>query len=243
MSEELKGEVKEGGILLVTADALAKARADSNRPIIVFDDEDPAPAPPEATIGRRSPHEFLGELTRVPQLRLWGEPILEYPGDRLTDEDFAGEARKDLDRLVADLKARLAALPHGQKGFGLAAPQIGVSRAVAYVKCPEQVTKAKAVLHEFVMVNPHIVRKGKRVRVMEGCLSIPHFFHSIERRYDITAAYRDETGAVRSINAKGLLAQVIQHEVDHLNGTLMISHVKERQGRRKAEREIRRYQK
>lgn len=247
MSEERKIIIDGGrmggkmaALAMTAAAALSKARTESDRPIIVYDDE-PVPAPPtEGKIGARNPHEFMGQLTRVPQLRLWGEPILEYPADRLVDEDFAGEARKDLERLVADLKARLGALPHGQKGFGLAAPQIGVSRAVAYVKCPDE--KAKT-LHEFVMVNPHIVRKGKRIRVMEGCLSIPHFFHSIERRYDITAVYRDETGEVRSINAKGLLAQVIQHEVDHLEGTLMISHVKERQGRRLAEREIRRYQK
>jgi peptide deformylase len=237
------GRLGGKALAIAAGAALSKARTESDRPIIVYDEEDTAPAPPEATIGRRSPHEFLGELARVPQLRLWGEPILEYPGDRLTDEDFAGEARKDLDRLVADLKARLAALPHGQKGFGLAAPQIGVSRAVAYVKCPEQVTKAKAVLHEFVMVNPAIVRKGKKIRVMEGCLSIPHFFHTIERRHDLTVVYKDETGVVRSLNAKGRLAQVIQHEVDHLLGTLMVNHVKERQGRRLAEREIRRYRK
>jgi peptide deformylase len=231
MSEPLIGRPADGGIFLTSAEALAKIRADSNRPIILYDEEPPATEP---ITSPKKARDILKGMNRVPTLRLWGDRVLETVAERVVD--FGA----DLQQLVADLKARLGALPHNQKGYALAAPQIGVAKAVAYVRCPDE---RKKVLHEFVMVNPHIVRKGKRVRVMEGCLSIPHFFHSIERRYDITAVYRDETGAVRSINAKGLLAQVIQHEVDHLHGTLLISHVKERQGRRKAEREIRRYQK
>jgi peptide deformylase len=229
------GRLGGKALAIAAGAALSKARTESDRPIIVYDEEEPpAPAP---TTSPRKPRDFLEAMSKVPTLRLWGDPVLETLCEKV--DDFGA----DLQKLVADLKARLGALPYSQKGYALAAPQIGEPKAVAYVRCPEQVTKAKAVLHEFVMVNPAIVRKGKKIRVMEGCLSIPHFFHTIERRHDLTVVYKDETGVVRSLNAKGRLAQVIQHEVDHLLGTLMVNHVKERQGRRLAEREIRRYRK
>jgi peptide deformylase len=231
MSESLRGQLGDGGILLTTEEAMAKIRTESGRPIIVYDQSaeatEPAAKPKKA-------RDILQEMSRVPKLTLWGDPVLETLCERV--DDFGS----DLQQLVSDLKARFGALPHGQKGYALAAPQIGVPKAVAYVHCPDD---KKNVLHEFVMVNPTISRKGKKIRVMEGCLSIPHFFHTIERRYDLTVVYKDETGSVRSINATGRLAQVIQHEVDHLHGTLMITHVKERQARRAAEREMRRYRK
>jgi peptide deformylase len=222
------GRLGGKALAIAAGAALSKARTESDRPIIVYDEEEPpTPAP---TTSPKKMRDIIEEMSRVPTLRLWGDPVLETLCEKV--DDFGA----DLQKLVADLKARLGALPYSQKGYALAALQIGEPKAVAYVRCPEQVTKAKAVLHEFVMVNPAIVRKGKKIRVMEGCLSIPHFFHTIERRHDLTVVYKDETGVVRSLNAKGRLAQVIQHEVDHLHGTLLISHVRERQGRRLAER-------
>jgi peptide deformylase len=230
MTEHIIGARNEGktaALLMSASAALAKARSDSDRAIIVYD-EDPVPAPPLEQ--QKTPRNVVRALSQVPILTLMGDPVLERVAGRVTD---FGE---DLQKLVANLKARFNSLPYGQKGYGLAAPQISVSKAVAYIRCPEQVTKSKAVLHEFVMVNPVITQRGKWVRVMEGCLSIPKFFHTIDRRYSVTVMYKDETGTVRKQNAKGLLAQVIQHECDHLAGTLITTYVKERQGRRLAQR-------
>jgi hypothetical protein len=153
MSDEKKIIRIDGGHLGGTAlaiaagAALSKARTESERPIIVYDEEEPAPAPAPSPSPKKL-RDIMEEMSRVPTLRLWGDPVLETLCEKVDDFD------SDLQKLVADLKARFGALPYGQKGYALAAPQIGEPKAVAYVRCPEQVTKAKAVLHEFVMVNP-----------------------------------------------------------------------------------------
>lgn len=182
------------------------------------------PVPPKAP-------EFT-PMGRVPQILLWGDPRLTFPSYRVT----AGEIGKEpLEQLIANLKTRLGAPGHGQKGWALAAPQIGEQKAVCYVNVP---TDKGRMGFEGAMINPTIVQRGKRVHVTEGCLSIPGFFHTIERRHSVTCLYTDEYGNHKEIKAKGLLAQVIQHEIDHLFGTLIIKHVKERQARRRAERLI-----
>lgn len=231
------GKQAQAELVVDVRTAMAKARTESERPIIVYDDE-PAPPPPTeeehqpgAKYITESPQRTAARLRAmramdpVPHLVLMGNPVLEQVAERVTD---FGEP---LQKLVADLKARLNNLPYDQKGYGLAAPQLGISKAVAWVSVPDG-----KVRHEFVMVNPVITQRGKRIRLMEGCLSIPKFFHTIERRYSVTVMYKDETGAIRKQNAKGLLAQVIQHECDHLVGTLIVTYVKERQGRRLAQR-------
>lgn len=160
----------------------------------------------------------------VPPLVLWPAPVLEAPCTRVTA--FGTE---DLMGVIEELRIRLGSLPHGQKGWGLAAPQIGFSMAVSVIRIP-----SKAI--DIVMCNPVITQKGMKVRVMEGCLSVPGFFHTIERRRSCTVVYQDEQGKQLTLKAKGLLAQVVQHEVDHLQGILMLEYVHERQARRRAKR-------
>ncbi len=97
-------------------------------------------------------------------------------------------------------------------GIGLAAPQVGQSISVCVV------THVDGPL---VMVNPRITKHSFRKQVMEeGCLSIPGVFGTVRRPKRVAVTYTDRHGKEQQVDAQGMLARVIQHEVDHLNGIL-----------------------
>ena len=104
------------------------------------------------------------------------------------------------------------------KGVGLAAPQIGVSKQIAIVN-PEPEDDAKLLR----MVNPRIVTVSDETeKIEEGCLSVPGIRGEVVRASRITVVYEDEDGKERTVHAEGMLARIIQHEVDHLNGILFV---------------------
>lgn len=216
-----------GDLILAAGAALATARQRSDRPLLAPDPDAPAVQVGKVDSPRAKTVEFLKNASPVPSLVLWGDPVLEQIAYRVTE--FGEETR----RILADLKARLAALPYGQKGYGLAAQQIGIQKAICYIRLPGVGTKPGT---EIEMCNPIITRRARKYRVLEGCLSIPKFYHTIERYKQITVYFRDAAGQAVKLNATGLLAQCIQHEVEHMEGKLIITHVKERQGRRAAKR-------
>lgn len=122
------------------------------------------------------------------------------------------------DEDLGDLPTRLAAGMRGHDGIGLAAPQLGEQRRVIAVADP-----AVEPLQPLVMVNPEIVATtGPEVPFEEGCLSFPGLFFDVVRPRAVTVRYRDLTGAERELHDDGILARVIQHEVDHLDGILFI---------------------
>jgi peptide deformylase len=87
-------------------------------------------------------------------------------------------------------------------------------------------------------VNPEIIRASDEKSVYEeGCLSIPDFYAEVERPARVIVRYLDRTGAMRELDADGLLATCVQHEIDHLNGVLFIDHI----SRLKRERVIKRF--
>ena len=100
-------------------------------------------------------------------------------------------------------------------GIGLAAPQIGISLRLMVVD-DEKGRGPRA------LVNPEIVDQGGRVVAEEGCLSIPGIFAPVARAEWVRLEARDEEGQPVAIDAKGLFARVIQHEMDHLDGVLFI---------------------
>ncbi len=106
---------------------------------------------------------------------------------------------------------------HAEPGrVGLAAPQVGVPLRVIVIAMSEE--------EDIILINPEIVRRrGERI-IDEGCLSIPGYFGQIKRAESVTAKGRDQDGKEVRIKAEGLLAQVLEHEIDHLNGTLYIDH-------------------
>lgn len=121
----------------------------------------------------------------------------------------------DLRRLAADMLDTMYEAP----GVGLAAPQVGISRRLIVVDA----TRDEQPKNPIVLINPEIVSTGAERRLYEeGCLSIPEVLVEIERPATVVVRYTDRDGQPQQIAADGLLATVLQHEIDHLDGRLII---------------------
>ena len=119
-------------------------------------------------------------------------------------------------KLAADMLETMYAAP----GVGLAAVQVGVPRRLIVLDTAKGENEPPRAL---VMINPEIVALGKEMREHEeGCLSIPDVRIDIERPSSVTVRYLDREGKPQELAAEGLLATAIQHEIDHLNGRLII---------------------
>ena len=103
------------------------------------------------------------------------------------------------------------------KGVGLAAPQVGVSLRVVVLQKPGE--------EPIAIINPEIVKRAGEQEVTEGCLSIPGYAGEIKRSVSVTVKGRDRQGKTIRIKAIGLMAQALEHELDHLNGVLYIDHI------------------
>jgi peptide deformylase len=124
-----------------------------------------------------------------------------------------------IDEAVIKLAADMLDTMYAAPGVGLAAVQVGVPRRLIVVDAAEK----EQVPHPLVLINPQIVNFGSELRLHEeGCLSIPEVRVEIERPSSVRVAYLDAQGARQELDAKGLLATVVQHEIDHLNGKLII---------------------
>ncbi len=113
-----------------------------------------------------------------------------------------------IQRLVSDMVETM----HAASGVGLAAPQVGVPLRVAIIGIPEQ--------EEIVLINPEIVRKKGERLIEEGCLSLPGYIGQVKRAVSVTVKARDLSGKEIRIRAEDLLAQALEHEINHLNGIL-----------------------
>lgn len=142
-------------------------------------------------------------------IRTLPDPVLQQKAKRVSIIDGS------LNKLIRNMVETL----HSEPGrMGLAAPQIGVSLRVIVIDLPDEAG-------DMVLVNPSIVkRRGERL-INEGCLSIPGYFGQIKRAESVTVKGRDQGGKEIRIKADGLLAQVLEHEIDHLNGVLYINHL------------------
>jgi peptide deformylase len=137
------------------------------------------------------------------------DPILRKlstPVERVDDE---------LRRLADDMLETMYDAP----GVGLAAIQVGIPRRLFVLDVADEDEKPSPL----VLFNPEIVALGSETRLHEeGCLSIPDFRVEIERPASLTLSYIDRDGNPRELDAEGLLATAIQHEVNHLDGKLII---------------------
>jgi peptide deformylase len=106
-------------------------------------------------------------------------------------------------------------------GIGLAAPQVGVGLRFAVVDLMPDDKPAPIVL-----INPEVIaRSDEQATREEGCLSLPGQYADVTRPARVTVRYTDAEGARRQIDAEGLLAACIQHEIDHLDGILFVDHL------------------
>ncbi len=135
-----------------------------------------------------------------------------------------------IDRSTRKLIRDMLETMHAEPGrVGLAAPQVGVPLRIIVIGMPEE--------EDVILINPKIVRRrGERV-IDEGCLSVPGYFGQITRAESVTVKGRDQNSKEVRIKAEGLLAQALEHEIDHLNGTLYIDHPEVRETLRKIEPE------
>ena len=134
------------------------------------------------------------------------EPILRERTKRVSTFDAS------LHRLLDDMLVTMRDAP----GVGLAANQIGVPLQVAIIEVDEKVTE---------LVNPQIVKGSGELLDWEGCLSIPGYVAEVERHAKVTVKARDRHGREFRVKGTELLARALQHEIDHLNGTLYIDHL------------------
>ena len=139
-------------------------------------------------------------------LHLLGSPVLRSQSEEVEEVD--DEVRKFIDDLFESMDAA--------KGIGLAANQVGVTRRVAVVDT--QGTR-------LAMVNPVIVSAEGRSKGEEGCLSIPDLYADVTRPDHIVLEAMDREGKKYRLEADGLLARAIQHEIDHLDGILFVDYL------------------
>jgi peptide deformylase len=153
-------------------------------------------------------------------IRIYGDPVLREKARRIERVD------DDLRKLAADMIETMRA----REGVGLAAQQIGETRAICVVEVPENYDKDPngermnpGVAMPMILINPEIGEPSDDTDLHEeGCLSFPEIRANIVRPFSISLRYTDEQGQVRTLQPRGFLARVIQHEVDHLNGVLFI---------------------
>lgn len=145
--------------------------------------------------------------------------IVTYP-DRFLRQPT--QAVTDVDGELQTLIKNMAATMYAAPGVGLAAIQVGVNKSMlVYDVAPREEGRQLSVL-----INPKIVsREGEVLSENEGCLSVPDLRADVKRAARILVQAVDQDGNPQRIEAHGLLAIVLQHEIDHLNGTLFIDHI------------------
>ena len=148
----------------------------------------------------------LREIVTLP------EPILRNKARKVTD--FG----QDLQTLIDDMVETMRVAP----GVGLAAPQVNIPLRVIVVEFGDEEDE-EAPKKLYTMVNPEITRISNDSLVgTEGCLSIPGFQGDVDRSLTVTIKGQNRHGQLMRIKAKGWLARIFQHEIDHLNGVLFI---------------------
>lgn len=146
-------------------------------------------------------------------LRTFPDPVLRKKAAPVTVFDRA------LLKLVARMARFMKKQPHG---IGIAAPQIGVSKAVAIVDVSGRVPGARRL----VLVNPVILEKKIPEGRKEGCMSLPDYTAYLERHKWVRVRWQDERGEEHEKVCMDIEAVCVEHEVDHLNGILFIDHVR-----------------
>jgi peptide deformylase len=144
--------------------------------------------------------------------------ILQYPDSRLnTPAQRVEKIDAATRRLVDDLAETMYAAP----GVGLAATQVDVHKQIIVIDVSEDHTDLR------VFINPEITRREGVAMNQEGCLSVPGIYDSVERAESVTVTALDRNGARFTLNASGMLAACIQHEMDHLQGKVFIDYLSE----------------
>jgi peptide deformylase len=161
-----------------------------------------------------------------------GEPVLRQAARPLTRQEILGD---EIQRLIHDMKETM----RDAAGVGLAAPQIGLSLQLAVIEDREEslrdlpprelADKDRRPVPFHVIINPQItLTRDEEASFYEGCLSLAGFSAIVPRARAVRVEYLDEQGEPRSVEASGWYARILQHEIDHLHGTLYLDRMQTR---------------
>jgi len=161
-----------------------------------------------------------------------GERVLRAKARQLTRQEIISD---EIQRLIRDMRETMEDAP----GVGLAAPQVGLALQLAVIEdrqelltslpAEELVEKERTAVPFHVVINPEITLLGEdTTEFYEGCLSLSGFSAVVPRARRVRVAYSDEHGELQSVEASGWYARILQHEIDHLRGTLYIDRMESR---------------
>jgi len=155
-----------------------------------------------------------------------GDPVLKKISKPVVKID------KKIKKLITDLKDTLK-IQKDPEGVGLAAPQIGVNLRVFHIRYRG---------FERIVINPEIIKIEKNIKkkesrktshwkneILEGCLSLPNYYGPLKRAHSVTIRYLDEYGKETTETFKGFHAQIVLHEIDHLNGIMFVERLLEQE--------------
>jgi peptide deformylase len=152
-------------------------------------------------------------------------PIVTFGVEVLRQKAVAvAEVTADIRKLAADMLETM----YAARGLGLAAEQVGRTESLCVIDVPAEAEKEEcradnaSIAMPLVMINPEILASEGKQRNDEGCLSFPDIGAPITRANQVTVTFLNGAGHRETVTAKGLLARAIQHEVDHLNGILLV---------------------
>jgi peptide deformylase len=147
----------------------------------------------------------------VREILVWPDPGLKKKAVKVEKVDDSTRA------LIKDLFESM----YAADGVGLAAPQIGALQRVIVLDTTPRQPESRAI----AMVNPEIISLEGKMTYTEGCLSVPGEAEDVDRAAICTVRYLDENGAEQTLRAEGLLAIAVQHETDHLEGTMFVDRI------------------
>jgi peptide deformylase len=148
----------------------------------------------------------------VLSIRKYGDDVLRVPTTPVAEIDAS------IHRLIDDMIDTMYAAP----GVGLAANQVGVSKRLMVI----DLSVGKRPGECYVFVNPEIIDSTGEITEEEGCLSIPDFVEIVTRPERVKLRYLDRNGVQREMWGEGLMARAMCHEIDHLDGTLFVDHLR-----------------
>jgi len=142
----------------------------------------------------------------VLKVRLYGDPVLRKKCKEV----------EEMNKEIKELLDNMAETMYHNEGVGLAAPQVGILKRAIVVDVGEGLT---------ALADPKILWRQGKVTAPEGCLSLPGIFLEIKRSQEVVVEGIDKNGEIQQIGAADLYARALQHEIDHLNGVLIIDHI------------------
>ena len=172
--------------------------------------------------------DWYREWVTLLAIRMFGDPVLRQPAREVTE----------LDSQLARLADNMIAAMHEVRGVGLAAPQVGIQKRLYTYDIDALAERGATVVGPGVLVNPEIVDTGGESVGEEGCLSVPGLLFDVVRPETVTVRALDLDGNEIVLEADDFMARVMQHEIAHLDGVLVLDRL-DPEARKEALRELR----